>query len=134
MIRRILAVVGGLIAGSVFIGIIEKLGHYLYPLPAGMKTDDMDAFKEYIATAPFMALFFVIIAYAFGALVSGFVSTKIGNDGKNRYAVICGVIFLLMTIYYMVMLPTPTWFWVLGIAVWGLVLLGYKLALNKTGI
>jgi hypothetical protein len=31
----------------------------------------------------------------------------------------------------MVMLPTPFWFWVLGIAVWGLVLAGYKLALNN---
>jgi hypothetical protein len=132
MVRKILAVVGGLVTGSICVGAVEWLGHKMYPLPAGVKPDNMEAFKEYIATAPFMALLFVIIAYALGALVSGYISTKIANDGKSRYAVICGIFFLLATIYNMIVLPTPIWFWVLGIAVWGLVLIGYKLALNKS--
>ncbi|ALR30718.1 hypothetical protein ATE47_09340 [Chryseobacterium sp. IHB B 17019] len=134
MIRRISAVVGGLVAGSICVGAVEWLGHKLYPLPAGIKPDDVEAFKEYVATAPFMALLFVILAYAVGALVAGFISTKIANDGKSRSAVICGALFLAATIYNMVVLPTPIWFWVLGIAVWGLVWVGYKLALNKTRV
>ncbi|WBV61223.1 hypothetical protein PFY12_03660 [Chryseobacterium camelliae] len=131
MLKRILAVIGGIVAGSLTVAAVEMLGHYLYPLPAGMKSDDMEAMKEYIPNAPFMALFFVIIAYALAALVVGFVSTKIANDGKNKYAIIGGVIFVIITIINLAMLPTPVWFWVLGIAVWGLVLAGYKLALNK---
>jgi hypothetical protein len=131
MLKRILAVIGGIVAGSITVAAVEMLGHYLYPLPAGMKSDDMEAMKEYIPNAPFMALFFVIIAYALAALVVGFVSTKIANDGKNKYAIIGGVIFLIITIINLAMLPTPVWFWVLGIAVWGLVLVGYQLALNK---
>ncbi|MCE3074812.1 hypothetical protein [Chryseobacterium gwangjuense] len=131
MLKRILAVIGGIVAGSLTVAAVEMLGHYLYPLPAGMKSDDMEAMKEYIPNAPFMALFFVIIAYALAALVVGFVSTKIANDGKNKYAIIGGVIFVIITIINLAMLPTPVWFWVLGIAVWGLVLVGYKLALNK---
>lgn len=131
MLRRILSVVIGIISGSVTVALIEWLGHYLYPLPEGMKSNDMEAMKEYIPNAPFMALFFVIIAYALAALVAGFVSTKIANDGKNRYAIICGAVFVIITIANLAMLPTPLWFWVLGIAVWGLVLVGYKLALNN---
>lgn len=131
MLKRILAVIGGIVAGSLTVAAVEMLGHYLYPLPAGMKSDDMEAMKEYISNAPFMALFFVIIAYALAALVVGFVSTKIANDGKNKYAIIGGGIFVIITIINLAMLPTPVWFWVLGIAVWGLVLVGYKLALNK---
>lgn len=136
MLRKILAVIGGIVSGSLTVAAVEMLGHYLYPLPKGMKTDDMktddmEAMKEYIPNAPFMALFFVIIAYALAALVVGFVSTKIANDGKNKYAIIGGIIFLIITIVNLVMLPTPIWFWVLGIAVWGLVFVGYKLALNK---
>ncbi len=131
MLRRILSVVGGIISGSLAVMLVETLGHYLYPYPAGMKSDDMEAMKEYIPNAPFMALFFVIIAYAVAALVAGFVSTKIANDGKNRYALICGVVFIVITIINLAMLPTPIWFWVLGIAVWALVLVGYKLALNN---
>lgn len=134
MLRKILAVIGGIVAGSLTVAAVEMLGHYLYPLPKGMKTDDMEAMKEYIPNAPFMALFFVIIAYALAALVVGFVSTKIANDGKNKYAIIGGIIFLIITIVNLVMLPTPIWFWVLGIAVWGLVFVGYQLALNKNKV
>lgn len=131
MLRKILAVPAGLFFGVLCISAIEKLGHYLFPRPEGMKADDMEALKQYVETAPLMALMFVIIGYAVGAFIAGFSSTKIARDGKKIYAVICGAIFLLQGIYMMYILPTPIWFWILGIAVWGLVLVGYKLALNK---
>jgi len=86
MLRKILAVIAGLISGGISIGIIQTMGHFLYPIPEGMKSDNMEAMKNYVETAPFMALFFVIISYAVGALVSGFVSTKIANDDKKTYA------------------------------------------------
>ncbi len=129
--RRILAVIGGILAGSICIWLIEALGHILYPLPSGVKPSDIDAFKTYVSTLPFAALLLVLLGYSFGAVVSGFISTKIANDGKSRYAIICGIFFLLATVYNMYMLPTPVWFWIFGILLWGLVLIGYKLALNK---
>jgi MFS family permease len=129
--RKILAVLGGVFFGVIAITLMEKLGQNLYPRPMGMKDNDMEALKQYVATAPFMALFFVILGYAAGAFVAGFIATKIAGDNKKTYAVICGVIFLLQGIYMMAVLPTPIWFWVLGITVWGLVLVGHKLALNK---
>lgn len=131
MFKRILAVVGGLFFGALTITIVEKLGHYLFPRPVGIKDNDMEALKHYVETAPLMALLFVILGYALGAFVAGFFSTKIAGDGKKTYAIICGIIFLLQGIYMMYILPTPIWFWILGIAVWGFVLAGYKLALNK---
>ncbi|RNA62066.1 hypothetical protein D1631_09035 [Chryseobacterium nematophagum] len=130
MIRKILAVVGGIMAASVCIWMMESIGHALYPLSKDT-ANDVDAFKKYVETLPFMALLLVILGYALGAFVAGFISTKIAKDGKNVYAIICGIFFLLATIYNMVVLPTPIWFWMLGVAVWGLVLVGHKLALNK---
>lgn len=131
MLRRILAVPAGLIAGIICITIIEKIGHQLYPPPAGAASGDMVAMKEYVAHAPFIALFFVIIGYALAAFVSGFTASKVANNGKHTSAIVCGVIFLFITIYMMFSLPTPVWFWILGIFVWGLVLVGSKLALKK---
>ncbi|KIC62171.1 hypothetical protein [Chryseobacterium taiwanense] len=131
MVRRILAVIAGIIVGSIGIWLMERLGHSLYPFPAGMKLDDIEGFKAYVDNLPFMGKFIVILGYALGALLSGFVATKVANNNKPTAAMICGIIFLFFTIYNMVLLPTPAWFWVLGIAVWGLVLVGYKLALNK---
>jgi hypothetical protein len=128
MLRVILGVVGGIIAGSLCIWGVETLNHILYPYPAGMKANDMEAFKSYIENLPLLGKFMVIVGYAVGALVSGFISTKIAKNGKPTAAVICGLIFLSFTIYNMMVLPTPIWFWILGILVWTLVLAGYRLA------
>ncbi|CAD7797235.1 hypothetical protein CHRY9390_00133 [Chryseobacterium aquaeductus] len=131
MLRIILGVLVGIAVGSVCVWAIETVNHLLYPFPAGMKANDMNAFKSYIDNLPFFGKFMVIIGYAFGALASGFISTKISKNGKPTAAIICGLIFLSFTIYNMTVLPTPIWFWILGILVWTLVLAGYKLALNK---
>ncbi|MBW8361696.1 MAG: hypothetical protein K0M56_05855 [Kaistella sp.] len=132
MVRKILAVLAGLIATSLAVMIVQQLGHYLYPLPPGTDPNDIEAIKKYVETAPFMAKFFVIISYAVGALTGGFVSTKIARDSSRAPAFIVGSIFLLISIYMMFTIPSPIWFWVLGVAAWGLVLVGYQLALKKS--
>ena len=131
MIRKIAAVVVGILLTSLVVGLVQQLGHYLYPLPAGTDPNDPEAIKKYVENAPFLAVFFVIISYAAGAFTGGFVATKIANDGKKIYALIIGVLFLFTSIYMMVTIPSPIWFWILGIAVWSLVLVGWKLALKK---
>lgn len=131
MLKNILAVVAGIIAASVCIWLVETLNHILHPFPDGIKPKDMEGFKSYVGNLPFLGKFMVIIGYALGAVVSGFVATKVSKSEKPNAAIICGIIFMIFTIYNMSVLPTPIWFWVLGILVWGLVLVGYKLALNK---
>lgn len=133
MLRRIVAVPAGLIAGIICITIVEKIGHQLYPPPAE-GNGDMTAMKDYVANAPFMALFFVILAYALAAFVSGFTASKVAGNGKHTSAVVCGVIFLCITIYMMATLSAPIWFWVVGILVWILVFAGSKLALKTKKI
>ena len=134
MIRKIAAVVVGILLTSLVVGLVQQLGHYLYPLPAGTDPNDPEAIKKYVENAPFLAVFFVIISYAVGAFTGGFVSTKIANDGKKIYALIIGVLFLFTSIYMMVTIPSPIWFWILGIAVWSLVLVGYKFSLNSLSL
>ncbi|MDO5616901.1 MAG: hypothetical protein Q4G16_11965 [Cruoricaptor ignavus] len=131
MIRKILAVPAGIIVGSIFILLVQNLGHSLYPQPIGMDANDMNQLAEYVKNAPFMALFFVILSYAAGAISSGFISTKIAGNDRKIYAEICGVIFLIQSIFMMSSLPTPLWFWFLGIASWFLVFIGWKLAIKR---
>lgn len=126
--RKVLAVLAGILTGMIAISLVQMLGHYLYPEPEGLDTNDLNQLAEYVKTAPFMALFFVVLSYAFGALSSGFVSSKIANDGKQIYAIICGIVFLILSIFMMSSLPTPIWFWILGILSWLLIFVGWKLA------
>lgn len=130
MVRKILAVVLGVLAGMIFISLVQMLGHYLYPEPKGLDTNDMNQLEEYVKNAPFMALFFVILSYAAGAVISGFTSTVVAKDQKSKYAIICGILFLIQSIFMMASLPTDLWFWVLGILVWLLVFVGYKLGVK----
>lgn len=131
MFRKIAALLAGIVATSIAVGLVQQLDHYFYPLPAGTDPNDPDSFKNYVQTAPFFAVFFVIISYAAGALAGGFVSTKIANDCKKIYAVVIGILFLMISIYMMITIPSPIWFWILGIAVWSLVLVGWRLALKR---
>lgn len=131
MIKKIGAVLAGMISAGCTVFLVQSIGQYFYPFPEGTDSSDMEALKLYVQNAPFMALFFVIISYFSGALVSGYVSTRIANDGKVVYAIICALFFLIASIYNMFMLPTPIWFWILGILVWGFVFAGYHLAKKK---
>ena len=83
MIRKILAVVIALLVGSFVIGAVQALGHSIYPLPAGADPEKPEDIAKYVQNAPFMAIFFVIIAYGAAALVSGFLATLIANVGKK---------------------------------------------------
>lgn len=130
ILRKILAVIVGMFATGAVVGLVQQLGHHLYPLPPGTDPNNPEHLRNYIENAPFMAMFFVIISYAAGALTAGFVSTLIANDRRKIYAIILGIIFLFISIYMMITIPSPVWFWILGIAVWTLVLVGWKLAVS----
>ena len=130
ILRKILAVGIALIVTSTVVGMMQQLGHYLYPLPEGLDPKNPEHLKKYQETAPLMAVFFVIISYAAGALAGGFVSTLIANDHKKIYAIIVGIFFLSTSIYMMTIIPSPIWFWVCGILVWLLVFVGWKLAVS----
>lgn len=42
MLRRILAVIAGMITGSIGVWLMERLGHALYPFPSGLRPDDTE--------------------------------------------------------------------------------------------
>lgn len=130
ILRKILAVLVAMIATGIVVGLVQQIGHKMYPLPAGANPENPEDIAKYVENAPFIAIFFVIISYAAGALTGGFVSTIIAPDRKKIYAIIIGIIFLLTSIYMMVTIPSPIWFWICGILVWLLVLVGWKLAFS----
>lgn len=128
MLRKILAVIAGFIVTSAVVGLVQWIGHQIYPLPPGADLNDPETLRDYVETAPFFALFFVILSYAAGAFCGGFTATKIARDSSRAPAFIIGALFALFSIYMMLTVATPFWFWVLGIAAWGLVMAGRTVA------
>ena len=134
MLKKILAVVGGIVTANVIIIFNEIINHRLYPLPPGVSYEtNKEAFFKYIETVPVEAKLMIIFGYAVAAFAGGFVATKIKNDGNRYYALIVGGFLLAATIlnFMMMPIPTPIWIWVLGIAAPFLAIVGFKLASHK---
>jgi hypothetical protein len=61
--RGIAATVAGVLLAGLTIAGVEWLGHRLYPPPAGLKADDLEAMAAHVAAMPIGALLFVLLAW-----------------------------------------------------------------------
>ena len=112
MLRTVLAVPAGLIAGGIVISIVQIAAITLLPVPEGVPTDR--ALIE-PGDIPAVNMAAVLIAWAAGAFIGGGTAARIARQAKRRLALIVGAFFLIAGIYNMATIPSPLWFWVLGI-------------------
>ena len=112
MIRKILAVVLGIVAGSVFNMAVVTLSQAVYPLPEGLDPHDFEAFKAHVEAngLPTGALIMVLVAHAGGSFVSGFVWGLIASRSWYIAAVALGLLWTCGGIAMLMMLPAPIWF------------------------
>lgn len=113
IVRGILAIIVGIIAGSVVNVGILFLCAAIIGMPKGMNMGDPESVKAFAAqltTANYVGVF---LAHQLGTLVGAFVAAKIATGGKMIFALVIGVWFLLGGIYAMTLIPAPKWFTVL---------------------
>jgi hypothetical protein len=130
MIRGILAVVLGVIAGGVFNMALVTLSNAVYPLPEGVDPNDFAAFRSHVEAhgLPTGALLIVLAAHAGGSFVSGFVCGLIARRPWYLAATILGVLWTCGGIAMLMMLPAPTWFAIADVVLYiPAALLGVKL-------
>lgn len=136
MIRRILAVVLGIVAGSAFNMAMVTASHAAFPLPEGIDPNDFEAFKGYVEThgMPTGALIMVLVAHAGGSLVSGFVCGLVAMRSWYVAAIGLGLLWTCGGIAMLMMLPAPTWFAVADVALYvPAALLGVRMGGAITG-
>jgi hypothetical protein len=110
MLRNIGAALAGVALAFVLVAAIEGLGHLIYPPPAGLNPSDPEGIKTYLATSPFLAILFPMIAWVVSAFVGTLVASKIGTANALVFAVIVGGLVLAATIANLIFLPHPLWF------------------------
>lgn len=113
--RNFLAVAGGVIVGAVIAALVEWVGHQMYAPPPGMDFSDPEAVRAMMKDIPRGALVMVLVAWALGAFIGGWVAAHFAKTAPLRAALIVGAVFLLFGVMTMVSLPHPLWFWVLAI-------------------
>lgn len=112
--RGIAATIAGVLAGGLCISWIEWLGHRLYPPPAGLKHDDLEALTAHVAQLPVGALLFVLLAWLIGIFVGGLTAATLAGRRPRLYAGVITAVILLGAIANFAMIPHPAWFMALS--------------------
>ena len=110
IMKNLLAVIAGLVVGSVVNMAIISVGSIVIPPPTGVDMSDMDKFAENIKLlepANFIAPW---LAHALGTLVGAFAAAKVAAGHKLKLALGIGVFFLLGGIMMVSMVGGPVWF------------------------
>ena len=116
LLRTLLAVVAGWIAGSAVNMGLVSLGYAVYPLD-GVDTNDLEALAAAMPSFGPQQFVFPFLAHALGTLTGAAVAALIARQHRMRAALIVGVIFLIGGIAVNVMLPGPLWFKALDLVV-----------------
>ena len=108
ILRRIGAVVLGVILAVGIVQVVEVIGHKMYPPPPGYNMHDMNNVKKYVASLPVTVLVVVLAGWLVGTLVGAFAAAKIGRSPVPGYIV--GVLLVIGGIANVLMIPQPLWF------------------------
>ena len=130
ILKNILALIAGIIIGSIVNISLIMLGHTLVPPPEGMNPMDMESLKEFMpmfTPAHFIGPF---LAHALGTLVGAFATAKIAANHQLKFALAVGIWFLYGGISMVIDFPSPMWFNILDLVVAYLPMawLGWKFA------
>jgi hypothetical protein len=132
ILRSILAVSLGFLAGSCLIFVFEQLGMLVFPPPAGMDPSNMESVKAAMAKMPIGAFLSVLLAWCLGTFAAAWVAARVAGRSALVHGRVIGFLFLAAGVLNMLMIPHPVWFWVLGVAVFlPSAYLGAKVAENK---
>ncbi len=116
VIRNILAVIAGIIIGSVVnMGLIMVSGSIIPP-PEGVNVTDMESLKSSLHLFEPRHFIFPFLAHALGTLAGALVAALIAVKHHMKLALGVGAFFLIGGIMNVLMLPSPAWFTILDLA------------------
>lgn len=116
VVRNILAVIAGIIAGGVLNMCIILVSGSVIPPPEGADLKTMEGLKAAMPLMEPKHFLMPFLAHALGSLVGAFVAAKIGASHGMKLALGVGAWFLLGGITNIILLPSPLWFTIADLA------------------
>ena len=110
IVKNILAVIAGVVIGSIVNMGIISISPSIIPPPEGIDVNDIESIKANFHLYETKHFIFPWIAHALGTFVGALVAFSIATTHKLRFALGIGVWFLAGGTAMIFMLPTPTWF------------------------
>ena len=129
MIRKILAVIGGLVLAVVTFTIIQMIGGMIFGMPNDLDFKDKVAVAAYMATMPFGAFLLLAFGYALGSFLAGIAVRFISKSDGLLLPSIVGSSLTLAWLMNIWTVPHPTWMAVLGFLLYiPFTLIGHRMA------
>jgi len=130
MLRNILAVVAGLVAGSIVNMTLVNLGSQLIPPPEGVDITTLEGLKASMHLMQPKHYLMPFLGHALGTLAGAALAALIAVTHKMRVALIVSAFFLLGGLTMVFLVPSPLWFTAadLGLAYLPMGWLGHRIA------
>ncbi len=116
--KRVLAVLAGLVVGVLVIFLAEAIEMAIFPPPANFNPNDPEQLKALMANAPALSLVLVLIGYFLGAFVGGMVATTIIKGTTWMPALIVGAVLTVLGLINLIAIPHPIWFTISGLGIY----------------
>lgn len=130
IVRNILAVIVGLVVGSMVNMAIIAAGHAIMPPPAGFDGNSMEGVATTIHLLQPVDFIVPFLAHAVGPFVGVLVAMFIAASSRKVIVIILGCLFLAGGIAANIMIPAPMWYRVVDVvlAYIPMAFLGWKLS------
>lgn len=115
--RNVLAVLAGLIVGSLVNGALVGAGAELVPVPEGVDVNDPESLAKSMHLFEPKHFVMPFLAHALGTLTGALAAYLIAPTSKSKLAYVVGVVFLCGGIAVSFMIPAPAWFIALDLLV-----------------
>ncbi len=109
-LKNSLAVIAGLVIGSIINMGIIMISSAIIPPPNGADITTMEGLKATMHLFEPMHFLFPFLAHAIGTLVGAIIACKFAVSKKKSMALIVGVVFLIGGAINVYLLPSPIWF------------------------
>lgn len=133
LLKNVLALVLGLVGGSIINMLIVTISPHIIPPPANADVTTEEGLKQSIHLFQPIHFLMPFLAHSIGTFVGAYIAAKLASSHKPIFALIIGIFFLSGGIYMVTQLPSPLWFNILdlGLAYIPAAWLAVKLAVNK---
>ena len=116
ILRNILAVITGIIIGSMVNMSIINISGTIIPPPEGADITTMEGLKATMHLFKPINFLFPFLAHALGTLAGAILAAMIAANHKMKFALVIGLFFLIGGITNILLLPSPAWFAIVDIA------------------
>ena len=117
LLRNVLAIIAGLVVGSLVNMAVITLSPSLIPPPAGVNVNDPESLSKGMHLFEPRHFVMPFLAHALGTLAGALVAYFIAATHKARFAYAIGALFLLGGLAASFMIPAPPWFIALDLIV-----------------